>query len=62
LDEELANIKATLQRLCKESEEQDAQIKRQNKQIADLKKELRKRSSKVPNKGSGGEDSDKEFM
>ena len=31
LEEELANIKATLERLSKESKEKDAQIKRQNK-------------------------------
>ena len=60
LEEELANIKATLKRLSKESEEKDAQIKRQNKQIADLKKKLEKRSSEASNKGSTSEDSDKE--
>lgn len=40
LDEELANIKGILERLSKESEEKNAQIKCQKKQIADLKKEL----------------------
>jgi len=33
LEEELENMKATLERLCKKSEEKDAQIKRQNKHI-----------------------------
>ena len=31
LEEELANMKVTLERLSKESEEKDTQIKRQNK-------------------------------
>jgi len=31
LEEELTNMKATLERLSKESEEKDAQTKRQNK-------------------------------
>jgi len=60
MDEELANMKAILERLSKESKEKDAQIKRQNKQIADLKKKFGKRSSEVSNKGSRSEDSDKE--
>jgi len=60
-EEELTNIKATLERLSKESEEKDARIKYQNRQIAALKKELGKRSSKVSNKDLDSEDSDKEY-
>ena len=37
LAEELTNMKATLEKLSKENEEKDAQIKPQNKQIADWK-------------------------
>jgi len=60
LEEELANIEATPERPSKESEEKNAQIKCQNEQIADLRKESRRLSSKVSNKGSGGDDFDKE--
>jgi len=60
LEEELVNIKAILEGLSKENEEKDAQIKRQNKQITDLKKKLEKRSSAASDKGSISEDSDKE--
>jgi len=52
-------MKATLERLSKH-EEKDVQIKRQNKQITDLKKKLKKRSSEASNKGSSSEDSGKE--
>ena len=55
LEEELVNMKATL-----DSKEKDAQIKYQNKQIVDLGKKLEKQLSKASNKGSGGEDFDKE--
>jgi len=47
LEEELVNMKATLERLSKESEENDVQIKHQNKQITDLIKKLENRSSKA---------------
>jgi len=60
LDEELANMKGTLERLSKESEEKNAQIKHQNKQIANLKKKLEKQLSEASNKSSSGKDSDKE--
>jgi len=42
LEEQLASMKATLERLCKESVQKDAQIKRQNKQIANSTKKLEK--------------------
>jgi len=42
IKEQLASVKATLDRLLKERAEKDAQIKRQNKQIADLTKKLEK--------------------
>jgi len=60
LKEQLASMKATLDRLSKESAEKDAQIKRQNDQIAELTKRLEKKFSKTSNKGSGTKDSDKE--
>jgi len=53
-------MKATLDRLSKESAEKDAQIKCQNDQIAELMKKLKKKSSKASNKCSDAEDSDKE--
>ena len=51
LEEQLASMKATLERLCKESAQKDAQIRRQNKQIADLTKKLEKRPLKASNEG-----------
>ena len=60
LEEQLADMKATLDRLSKENAKKDAQIKRQSKQIADLTKKLGKRTSKAFNKCSSSEDSDKE--
>ena len=60
LDEELANMKATLERFSKESAKKDAQIKHQNKQIADLTKKLEKQSSGSFNKGLSNEYSNKE--
>jgi len=46
--------------LSKESIEKDAQIKRQNEQIAELMKKLEKKLSETSNKGSSDEDSGKE--
>ena len=60
LEEELTNMTATLERLSKKSKEKDAQIKRQNKQIASLKKKLENRSFEALNKGSSDEDPDEE--
>jgi len=40
LEEQLKDMKATLERLLKENVEKDAQIKRQNTQIAYLTKKL----------------------
>ena len=56
VEEQLANMKATLERLAKESLEKDAQIKRQSEQIATLMKKLEKRLFE----SSSSEDSDKE--
>ena len=53
-------MKATLDRLSKVSVEKDAQIKCQNKQIANLIKKLEKQPSKALNKGSSSNDSNKE--
>jgi len=60
LEEELASMKVTLERLSKQSAEKDAQIKCQNKYIADLTKKLEKQSSGAFNKGLSNEDSNKE--
>ena len=60
VEEQLANMKATLERLAKESLKKDAQIKRQSEQIATLMKKLEKRLFKSSSKGSDGEESDKE--
>jgi len=60
IEEQLASMKATLDRLSKESVIKDAQIKCQNDPIAELIKMLEKKSSGASNKGSGDEDSDKE--
>ena len=59
LEEQLASMKATLERLCKESVQKDAQIKRQNKQIANSTKKLEKWPIEAFNKCSGAEDSGK---
>jgi len=53
-------MKATLERLAKESLEKDAQIKRQSEQIATLMKKLEKWLFESSSKGSVGEESDKE--
>ena len=47
LEEQLANIKGNMETFSKESKEKDAQIKRQNKQIADLTRKLGNRSYKA---------------
>jgi len=60
IEEQLASMKATPDKLLKESVEKDAQIKRQNKQIADLTKKLEKRPIETSNKCSDVEDSDHE--
>jgi len=60
IKEQLASVKATLDRLLKERAEKDAQIKRQNKQIADLTKKLEKWPIGASNKYSSAEDYDKE--
>ena len=54
-------MKATLDRLLKESAEKDAQIKHQNKQIANLTKKLEKRPIEASNKCSDAKDSDDEY-
>ena len=45
--EQLVSMKATLDRLSKESVEKDAQIKLQNDQIVELMKKLEKKSSEA---------------
>ena len=60
VEEQLASMRTTLDRLARESAEKDAQIKRQNEQIAELMKRLEKKSSEASNKDSDEEDSDKE--
>ena len=60
LKEQLASMKAMMERLCKESAQKDAQIKRQNKRIADLTKKLEKRPIEASNKCSSAEESDAE--
>ena len=60
IKEQLASMKATLDRLSKESAEKDAQIKCQKEHIAQLMKKLEKKSSEFSNKGSSDEDTDKE--
>jgi len=60
LEELLASMMATLDKLSKESAEKDAQIKCQNDQIVELMKRLEKKFSEASNKGSGAEDSNKE--
>ena len=57
VEEQLANMKATLERLAKESLEKDAQIKRQSEQIATLMKKLEKWLFESSSKGSDGEES-----
>ena len=51
VEEQLARMKATLDRLSRERTEKDAQIKSQNEQIAELMKQLEKKSSKASSKG-----------
>jgi len=60
VEEQLASMRTTLDRLATESAEKVAQIKRQNEQIAELMKRLEKKSSDASNKDSDEEDSDKE--
>jgi len=60
VEEQPASMKATLDRLSRESAENDAQIKGQNEQIVELMKRLEKKSSEASSKDSVEEDSDKE--
>jgi len=57
IKEQLTSMKATLDRLSRESSKKDAQIKRQNEQIVELMKRLEKKSFETSNKGSDEEDS-----
>jgi len=54
-------MKATLDRISRESAKKDAQIKRQNEQITELMKRLEKKSFESSNKDLDEEDSDKEY-
>ena len=58
IEHQLESMKATLDRLLQESTEMDVQIKRQNKQIANLIKKLEKRPIEASKKYSGAEESD----
>jgi len=60
VEEQLASMKTTLDKLSRESAEKDAQIKRQNEQITELMKRPEKKSSEASKKDSDEEDSDKE--
>ena len=60
LEEELINMKATLERLSKESKEKDTQIKHRNKQTVDLKKKLENGHVNRQTKAQTSEDSNKE--
>ena len=55
-EEEFASMKATLERLSKESAEKDAQIKRQKEHISKLLKKLDKGPRVSSNKGINSED------
>ena len=59
IEEQLASMKVTLDRLLKESVEKDAQIKRQSRQIANLTKKLEKQPIQASNKCLDAEDFDK---
>jgi len=60
LEEQLANMKATLEGLSKDNAEKDAKIKHQNGRIANLIKKLEKRPLESYNKGSQSKELDKE--
>ena len=60
LEEQLASMNPTLERLCKENAEKDAKLKHQNERIANLTKKLEKQAFGACNKGSQSKESDKE--
>ena len=60
IEEQLASMKATLDKLLKESAEKDGQIKHQSRHIAKLTKKLEKRPIEASNKCSDAENSDDE--
>jgi len=60
LEEQLASMKATLERLCKENAEKNAKIKHKNERIADLTKKLEKQPFEACNKGSQSKELNKE--
>jgi len=60
IEEQLGSMKATLDRLLKESVENDAQIKHQNQEIADFTEKLEKQLIEASNKCSDTEDSHEE--
>jgi len=61
IEEQLASMKATMDKLLKEGAQKDAQIKCQNKQIADLIKKLEKQPIESSNKCLNAENSDDEY-
>jgi len=58
-EEEFVSMKATLERLSKESAKKDARIKCQEEHIAKLLKKLEKWPHASPNKGTSGDDDEK---
>jgi len=58
-EEEFASMKATLERLSKESAEKDARIKRQEEHIAKLLKKLDKGPRASSNRGVSSDDDEK---
>jgi len=59
LEEEFASMKATLERLSKESAEKDARIKRQEEHNAQLLKKLDKGLHASSNRGTSSDENEK---
>ena len=62
VEDQLASMKTTLETLAKESLKNDAQIKRQSERIASLMNKQEKKLFESSNKGSDGEESEKESI
>jgi len=60
LEEQPASMKVTLARLSKDNAENDAKIKHQNEQIANVTKKLEKLPLETSSKGSQSKESDKD--
>jgi len=59
LEEEFTSMKATLERLSKESAKKDARIKRQEEHVAKLLKKLDKGSRASSNRGASSDEDEK---